>query len=177
MYCPLYLYLLPLLFSCDRFWTEICFVWDKDGYTHFLSATICMEYHLPALYFKPMFVLKAEMNLGRLNGAGSSLLLHPAPLRLFIGEFIPFTFRVIINIWALPIAQLSFASCLFYISILSLHFCFCLPFWFSDFLWCFLCIPWGFFLCLFHVSALDFWFFAYHEICIKVVIHENFFCS
>ena len=65
---------------------------------------------------------------------GSLLLIHPATVCHLIGEFTPFTFRVIIDIWRLNTATLSHVSHFFCISFVSHPMYFGLPIWWGSFL-------------------------------------------
>ena len=77
--------------------------------------------------FTLSFYLSLELRCvsWRQNMVGFCFIIHSATLCIFIGEFSPFTFGVIIEIWVLLIAILSFALWQLSISIASLSLCFC----------------------------------------------------
>ena len=83
---------------------------------------------------------------------GSCFLIHPATLCLLIGEFNPFTFRVIINGWGLRTAILSFFLVGLYLH--SFFFLVFTPFSFVGFV--IFSSVFSFFI--FSVSALDLYF-------------------
>ena len=95
---------------CYICYLEICSVRYRYGYTCLSVDAICLENH-----FSP-FTLSLSLSL-QLRCASwrqhmgfffsSSLLLCVTLWIHFIGEFSPFTFRVIIGIWGFPIAIVS----------------------------------------------------------------------
>ena len=98
----------------------------------------------------------------------SCFFIHPATLCLLIGEFTPFTFRVIIGKWGLTTAILSFVFWFLYITVVAFSLYFSLSSWFGGFLWFF------FSFLLFYVYCLcsRFMFCGYHEVCIKRLVDK-----
>lgn len=132
--CPFHHYILPHSVSDCLFQLEECVVWCKYGNSYFLLFAISLEYYLPSLHSKPMFVFRAEICL--LEAAHCLVLFfNPSSYSTsFDWRINPFSFRVIIDIWALNTTIVSLVFWLFSLFVVSLSLYSWLPFHFSSFL-------------------------------------------
>ena len=71
------------------------FIWYEACYSIFLLLSISMEYIFPSSHFQSMCVLRYEVVFLQTEDVS----VHSANLCLLIGEFNPFTFKVIIDIY------------------------------------------------------------------------------
>ena len=145
MYCPFYHYKMSIFVYCYILYLEIYFFWHKYSYTCFswmlfgwgiistLSLHVCLSLRLRCVSFWRQHVV------------GFWFLIKSTTLCLYIGEFRTLASMVIIGVWWLHIAIVSFV----FLVALCLH-CFCplcfyWPFEFGGMLWFFL--HYLFFLC------------------------------
>ena len=70
-----------------------------------------MEYIFPSLYFQSVCFLKAEVSLLQATYSESCVFIHSATLHVFIAEYSPFPYKVIIDRYRLPIAILLLSGC------------------------------------------------------------------
>ena len=96
-------YIMSFLISCNLLYFKVYFVWYEDCHSSFLAS------HLQGIYFFHPFTFSLYVSLGlkwvscRQHIYGSYFWIHSASLCLLVGAFNPFTFKVIIDIYA-PIA-------------------------------------------------------------------------
>lgn len=110
MICPHYLYKISHFALYYFSYLEIYFV----CYTCFSLQALVWS-----IVFKQMFALELRWVSSRQHIVGPCFSIHPATLCLLTGEFIPLTFRMMIDIQGLTRAILSFVLWLLHTSIVS----------------------------------------------------------
>lgn len=120
-YCPLCYYKMFIFVSCYPFYFEIFFFSDicMD-----IPVFVSMAFSLNIIFHTFTLSLCLSLQLSWVfwgqHIVGSYFLIHLATLCLLISEFSLFTFKVIINIWGLPIAiSVLFPGC--FVSIVSFY--------------------------------------------------------
>ena len=86
--------------SCHWFWLKVYFILCKYNHSSLLLITVCKEHLLYVFIFNLSVSLKLKWFFCRQHTVGScgGFLIHSAILCLLIGEFSPFTFKIIIGI-------------------------------------------------------------------------------
>ena len=120
------------------FWLKVnfCLIWV--WLDNFLLAVICLDHSFSILSLWALCLFLKVNCVSRQHVVGSRFLIHPVTPRLLIGEFNPFSFRMIIDRWVLGAANFVF----YFLVALCLHL-FLFPcasvchFGLVVFLWCF----------------------------------------